>query len=346
MRLKNMQLTNSPETVRYYLGIDGGGTKCKARLTDLRGVVLAEAVAGPANIATDLSESKHSILDVCQKLLQQAQLAPDLLAHCGVVAGLAGANLPSAAARFGHWQHPFAWLHLTTDLHIACLGAHAGADGAMLICGTGTAAFSIVDGQQALFSAQGFPLGDKGSGAWLGWRAISHTLDVLDGLALADALSAAVLARLLPRTQAQATDLISACRDFRATDFATLAPLVFEAAQAKDQAALSILQDGVGYLESLLRRLMWTGAQQIAMAGGVATAIKAFLADEWQQHLSAVAAPPEAGAVLLAQQLASQQLTQSQLLDSQLLDSQLLDSELSDDIGGPDRFVAVPRSIA
>ena len=326
-----MQFIDSAATVRYYLGIDGGGTKCRARLTDLSGRVLAEAVAGPANIATDLAQSKQSILDVCQQLLQQAELTPDTLAQCAAVAGLAGANLPSAAARFGHWQHPFAWLHLTTDLHIACLGAHAGADGAMLICGTGTAAFSVVEGQQALFSAQGFPLGDKGSGAWLGWRAISHALDVLDGLTPAAALSDAVLAKLLPGVQPQATDVISACRDFRATDFATLAPLVFAAAQAKDPAALSIIADGVAYLEALLSRLMQTGARRIAMAGGVAQAINAFLADEWQQYLCPIAAPPEAGAVLLAQQLGAQQFSLSQF---------------SDDTGGPVVPVAVTRSIA
>lgn len=331
-----MQLSNSASKVRYYLGIDGGGTKCKARLTDLNGTVLAEAVAGPANIATDLSESVRSILDVCQQLLQQAGLTPLALAQCGVVAGLAGANLPAAAAMFAQWQHPFAWLHLTTDLHIACLGAHAGADGAMLICGTGTAAFSVVNGQQSLFSAQGFPLGDKGSGAWLGWRAVSHTLDVLDGVAQESALSALVVSKLLSNTPQQATALISVCRDFRATEFATLAPAVFAAAQRKDQAAQDILRDGVQYLEALLRRLQQTGARQIAMAGGVAGAIKEFLADEWQQHLSAVTAPPEAGAVLLAQQLAAQPPAKPQFSES----------ECSANANGPECPAAATRSIA
>lgn len=330
-----MQLTHSPDSVRFYLGIDGGGTKCKARLTDLNGAVLAEAVAGPANIATDLSESIRSILDVCRQLLQQAQLPPQTLAQCGVVAGLAGANLPAAAERFQHWQHPFAWLHLTTDLHIACLGAHAGADGAMLICGTGTAAFSVVKGQQALFSAQGFPLGDKGSGAWLGWRAVSHSLDVLDGLAPAGALSDAVVSSLLADQPTQATAVISVCRDFRATDFATLAPVVFDAARNNDEAALDILREGTKYLEALLRRLVQTGASQIAMAGGVAGAVRAFLADEWQQHLCAVAAPPEAGAVLLAQQLAAQAAT-----------AQVPDHQCSEKAGGAEWPAAATRSIA
>ncbi len=34
----------------YLLGIDGGGTRCRARLTDRQGKLLAEVVGGPANV--------------------------------------------------------------------------------------------------------------------------------------------------------------------------------------------------------------------------------------------------------------------------------------------------------
>ncbi|HAB26036.1 MAG TPA: N-acetylglucosamine kinase, partial [Pantoea sp.] len=34
----------------YYLGIDGGGTRCRARLIDAQGKVLAQAEGGPANV--------------------------------------------------------------------------------------------------------------------------------------------------------------------------------------------------------------------------------------------------------------------------------------------------------
>ncbi len=308
MTSASIDLTRPPVALHYYLGIDGGGTKCKGRLCARDGTLLAEAVAGPANIATDLVQAQHSMLDVCQQLLQQAGLSQAALQHCAVVAGLAGANLPAAAARFQAWAHPFAALQLTTDLHIACLGAHSGEDGAMLICGTGTAAFAHVGGQHFLFSAQGFPLGDKASGAWLGWRAISHTLDVLDGLQPVDGLSQAVCRALLPAAASDAatpdaTSLISACRDFRAGDFATLAPVLLNAAAAGETAACAVRAEGVAYLVALLERLRQTGARRIALAGGVGAALINSLPAHWQQQLSRAALPPEAGAVLLARQL-------------------------------------------
>ena len=50
-----------------------------------------------------------------------------------VGAGLAGVNMPEYFRIFSEWQHPFQELHLTSDLHVACIGAHQGGDGAVII---------------------------------------------------------------------------------------------------------------------------------------------------------------------------------------------------------------------
>ena len=46
-----------------YLGIDGGGTKCRVRLENAQGTLLAEAVSGAANIATSVEVAQQSIID-------------------------------------------------------------------------------------------------------------------------------------------------------------------------------------------------------------------------------------------------------------------------------------------
>ena len=58
-----------------FIGVDGGGSKCKARLENANGQLLAEAVAGPANPATDFAQTTDSILSACQRVLQQAGYA-------------------------------------------------------------------------------------------------------------------------------------------------------------------------------------------------------------------------------------------------------------------------------
>ncbi|MBI4724482.1 MAG: N-acetylglucosamine kinase, partial [Rhodomicrobium sp.] len=45
------------------LGIDGGGTRCRARLCTMSGAVIGEGVAGPANIRLGLEESFAAVLD-------------------------------------------------------------------------------------------------------------------------------------------------------------------------------------------------------------------------------------------------------------------------------------------
>jgi glucosamine kinase len=64
-----------PEGEPLLLGVDGGGTQCRARLADLRGAKLAEAVGGPANIRFGLEESLAAVFDAGARCLEQAGLS-------------------------------------------------------------------------------------------------------------------------------------------------------------------------------------------------------------------------------------------------------------------------------
>ena len=46
----------------------------------------------------------------------------------------------------------------------ACIGAHAGADGGLVIAGTGSAAIARVRGKETIIGGRGFALGDDGVG--------------------------------------------------------------------------------------------------------------------------------------------------------------------------------------
>lgn len=284
---------------QLFIGVDGGGSKCKARLENAQGQLLAEVIAGPANPATDFAQTVDSILTACQQAVVRAGYHTDSLTRCHVVLGLAGVNIPRVQRQMQNWRHPFASMAVTTDLHIACLGAHGGRDGAILITGTGTAAFASVAGEQSLFSAQGFPLGDRGSGAWLGWQGVCATLDVLDGLQPASGLSHSICRQLGVSSN---TDLISCCIGYKAADYGQLAPLVLQQQQAGDVYATDIVERGLGYVQALLQRLQQTGAASIAMTGGLAAQLTALLPPAMQQQLSPVQGPPEAGATALARQ--------------------------------------------
>jgi len=54
------------------LGVDGGGTRCRARLTTWSGKILGESVAGPANIRLGIEQSFTALLEATADCLQQA----------------------------------------------------------------------------------------------------------------------------------------------------------------------------------------------------------------------------------------------------------------------------------
>ena len=53
----------------YLLGIDGGGTGCRAALADMNGHVLGTGKSGSANIMTDMNTARLNILDATEAAL-------------------------------------------------------------------------------------------------------------------------------------------------------------------------------------------------------------------------------------------------------------------------------------
>ena len=284
-------------TKYYYLGIDGGGTKCKARLEDQAGNILAEALAGPANAARDLAGSQRAILSACDSLLQQLQSLNIGYQHLHAGIGLAGANLPEVKQQLQNWSHPFASMTLSTDLHIACLGAHQGQDGAIIITGTGSSGASIMHGQEREMGGHGFVLGDKGSGAWLGKIAIAQCLEALDGLRPMCELSEAILT---DRQCADTQQLLSLAINAKPSFFAELAPLVLRLAANNQSSAERLVREGADYISRLARGLLSQAPGRLSIIGGISALLIPWLDSDVQNLLSDAKLPPEAGAILLA----------------------------------------------
>ena len=280
----------------FYLGIDGGGSKCQASIADAKGVVLGEAVAGPANPLHGLEQTLESIEQAACRAMANTGRRDLSLRQLVAGVGLAGVNLPSLFHAISAWPHPFAALYLTTDLHIACLGAHQRADGAVIVVGTGSCGYVGVPRRECVLGGHGFPLGDKGSGAWMGLEAAKAVLLASDGLGPATQLEALLTAEL------GASDLVMVERlsDAKSSDYARLAPLVFRAAQTDDEVAEGIVREGAGYISAVGQQLLDYGPARISMIGGLAEPLRPWLAPQLSSQLSAPLGPPEAGALLYA----------------------------------------------
>ena len=115
-----------------FLGIDGGGTGCRAVLADASGHILGRGEAGPANIASDFPGALDNILTATR-----AACGARDLTTLSAGLGLAGANAAGMSDRLAQ-ALPFARMAIETDAVTAVRGALGATDGIVAAVGTGS----------------------------------------------------------------------------------------------------------------------------------------------------------------------------------------------------------------
>lgn len=282
-----------------FIGVDGGGSKCRATIYCADGTVLGTGVAGRANPLHGLAQTFESIQASTRLALLDAGMneSDSYLLVAGL--GLAGVNVPRLYRDVTNWQHPFAAMYVTTDLHTACIGAHGGADGAVIITGTGSCGYAHVGDTSLSIGGYGFALGDKGSGAWLGLKAAEHVLLVLDGFAVPTRLTDMLL------NEFGVTDALGIVENLAGKSsscYAALARSVLDCANEGDAVATAIVQEGADYISDMARKLFSLNPVRFSMIGGLAEPLQAWLGADVVAKISETLAPPELGAMYFAQQ--------------------------------------------
>ncbi|ABM25904.1 ATPase, BadF/BadG/BcrA/BcrD type [Shewanella sp. W3-18-1] len=282
-----------------FIGVDGGGSKCRATIYCADGTVLGTGVAGRANPLHGLAQTFESIQASTRLALLDAGMneSDSYLLVAGL--GLAGVNVPRLYRDVTNWQHPFAAMYVTTDLHTACIGAHGGANGAVIITGTGSCGYAHVGDTSLSIGGYGFALGDKGSGAWLGLKAAEHVLLALDGFAVPTRLTDMLL------NEFGVTDALGIVENLAGKSsscYAALARSVLDCANEGDAVATAIVQEGADYISDMARKLFSLNPVRFSMIGGLAEPLQAWLGADVVAKISETLAPPELGAMYFAQQ--------------------------------------------
>lgn len=280
------------------LGIDGGGTHCRGRLTDHAGHVLAEATGGPANVWSQYDAAINAIESVIDTLFQQAGLAADARDRTLLVAGLAGANVASVHSRLQSWQPRCQARYLFTDVEIACAGAHDGAPGAVLIVGTGSQGAAWDGAQFTLLGGWGFALSDAGSGAILGRRARRLALLAHEAIVPASALTE----RIMALHQHSPEQMLLWSQQATPAEWGSVVPEVFTAAQQGDPHGIALVQQAAADIVQMVQPLLARSHGKLALMGGLAVPIQPWLPTE----IAAQLVPPQGDALSGALRLASQ----------------------------------------
>lgn len=232
------------------VAVDGGGSRCRLAAFNETGDLLArvnlESHASPSISPTGAWRSiDQGLRLLAAQLKKEPSWQPDFL-----MMGLAGSLQESRRRELLQLIPPSIERDLVTDGHAQLLGASGGAPGICLAVGTGSVVHWLdTDGQSGMAGGWGYPIGDEGSGAWLGMRLVQRYVWHFDGQTNDSTLMDAVAGRV----GTSVSDIQQWTTQSESSVLAQLAPLVFEHASAGDELAESIVDEAVSHCMNLLR---------------------------------------------------------------------------------------------
>lgn len=289
-------MTAASQPDPLFVGVDGGGTGCRARIEDAQGCLLGTGIAGPAALRIGVDRALAEVVKACRVALEEAGLGSNALSSVHAAVGLAGVGRKGVLEQLVLQPHPFRSVVYAHDASIACIGAHGARDGGIVIVGTGSVGFAVVEGREVRVGGYGFPISDEGSGADLGLHSIRLALRAYDKRAVETSLTRDVMMRF----HNDPFEAVAWMDHATATDYAIFAPLVMRHADAGDPVARRIIRDAAEQIDELVRRLSDCGASRVALLGGLASSMQPWLAPDVQRRLVPVEGDAVDGALHLA----------------------------------------------
>ncbi|MDR3490931.1 MAG: BadF/BadG/BcrA/BcrD ATPase family protein [Gammaproteobacteria bacterium] len=289
-----------------YIGVDGGATKSKVRVEKSDGTLLGVAIGGPANITRmPVEKAWDAIYAALNEVLEPHNISlanKNYKFHIGL--GLAGCELPDVRADYLNQSHSFTTIKLTSDAHVACLGAHNGADGEIIIIGTGVVGYQIQGDVDNRVSGWGFPHDDEGGGAWLGLEAARLTFQSLDHRITASPLLEDVFAFF----ENDLNQFVTWANRASSSEFGRLAPLVIKHSQQGDDLAIQLMKKAALAVDLVGSALMKTQKQKnkslpCALFGGIAPFVEPWLSAELRARLVPRKGDANVGAILMIKQV-------------------------------------------
>ncbi|MDF1634426.1 N-acetylglucosamine kinase [Mycoplana sp. MJR14] len=280
----------------FIIGIDGGGTSCRAAIADPRGTILGRGKSGASNILTDPNAAIQNITEAAEAAFRDARLPVDEVRNATAFLGLAGTNVGNLT-QYVRERLPFRHTDIDSDGLIALQGAIGDADGSVAILGTGTIFMARKAGKVHYIGGWGFTIGDLGGGARLGHALLQEALLAHDGIHPGSAVTDAVLNEF----RHDPTAMVEFARHSKPGDFGRYAPLVFQYADKEDPGALALLGAAARAVNEALDAITRIGGhERLCLLGGLAPLYPAWLEPRHRKILIEPQADALTGAVALA----------------------------------------------
>lgn len=289
-----------PTKPKLLMGVDGGSTKTLIRLVDASGKIIGESHGGSGNVRTSPRQAWLSVLSAVKNIMPESELKKY---DVHMVLGLAGMEVKSRKALFLRLKPDFIkTADVYTDAHIACVGAHHGKNGGIIIAGTGVHGYQIEDGSITDVGGWGFPMGDEGGGSWIGLQAVRVALKTCDGIYEPSLLSKLILEKFNDSPD-EIIELLAISDS--STEFGTFTYFVTEAAEQGDKMAQNILKEAARHISDIgaaLYKKQRSGGEPlpVALLGGMERFLEPYLDEALKKRLAPRLADTVVGAILIA----------------------------------------------
>lgn len=170
--------------MKYFIGIDGGGTKSRLLAVDENGNKIGSAYGNSTNLA---SNSKTFVHDSLRRLIDCFLMNSNVkIADCiGFCIGSAGLDSENACLIMEQMIQNFGFscrIITVNDSLLVLAAATKGRPGVVVVSGTGSIAYGMdTNGEALRCGGWGHVLDDGGSGYWIGKEALRSALRSFDG---------------------------------------------------------------------------------------------------------------------------------------------------------------------
>jgi N-acetylglucosamine kinase-like BadF-type ATPase len=262
---------------KFWLGVDGGGTNCRAVIIGANEQILGEGRAEAANhIRVGLETAVNHVVEAITLACRQAGIEQSAISAACV--GLAGVSHPDhhrnmlAALKKAL---PISDILLETDARVALAGATGTKPGVVIIAGTGSIACGVNSrGRFARAGGWGPAMGDEGSGSYIGRRALESVMMSYDYRGEPTSMMEPILRHFGVKSPPELPPAIYDDPDKAMREIPQLSRIAVKAAEEGDKVASEILKDAAKELAvaaiAVIEQLrMERDEFQVAYVGGV-----------------------------------------------------------------------------
>lgn len=273
--------------MKYFVGIDGGGTKTEFLCYDESDTQVGETVLPTVHFMQTGEEEAIRILKNGMDEVLPENVTRENVFLCAGFGGY-GKN-PEIRKRMENiCAKSFEGMHycIRNDAEIAIHGAFGGEDGILLIAGTGSIGFAKKGKKVLRCGGWGCLLGDEGSAYWIGKKLLEAFCRQNDSREQETELSAVMKRRLGLSEAYDLIPYINAHHD--RADIAGLALTAYELAEKGEKTAVKIYEEAAMELAGLANSLSahFDTACRVSYAGSVWKAGQHILLP-LRQHLNA-----------------------------------------------------------